>query len=96
MPHHINQDFCEGDQGGPLVCSMGGPNHVVLVGIITEFVNCGKFLPGLYTNIVPYLSWISRHMEGSIEAAIQETTKKPDLFKDDFFVKWFDNFNHDK
>ena len=96
MPHHINQDFCEGDQGGPLVCSMGGPNHVVLVGIITEFVNCGKFLPGLYTNIVPYLSWISRHMEGGMEAAIQETTKKPDLFKDDFFVKWFDNFNHDK
>ena len=62
--NHENQDYCEGDQGGSLVCSYDNidDDNLMLVGIITEFVNCGKYLPGLYTNVVPYLDWISSQM----------------------------------
>ena len=58
-----NQDYCEGDQGGSLVCSYDSfDDNLMLVGIITEFVNCGKHLPGLYTNVLAYSDWMSSQM----------------------------------
>ena len=105
MPNHMNQDFCKGDQGGPLVCAIGSPRNVVLVGIITEFVNCGKYLPGLYTNIVPYLSWITKEMgHQQSNSDVSPTTSKFDsLFNgdffqnnDDFFQNWLDSYKKGK
>ena len=61
-----NKDYCDGDLGGSLVCSYGSDdNNLVLIGIITELVTCGKYLPGLYTNVVPYLEWIESNLESS-------------------------------
>ena len=58
-----NPDTCTGDEGGPLICSeTNSPDNVVLVGIISEYKTCGRYLPGLYTNVVSYLDWIHNNL----------------------------------
>ncbi|XP_060107186.1 tissue-type plasminogen activator [Heteronotia binoei] len=55
-------DACKGDSGGPLVCLKDG--HMNLVGIISWGDGCGKKdTPGVYTNVVRYLSWIQEKMK---------------------------------
>ena len=58
-------DYCDEDEGGPLVCKLAeAPEDTyMLFGVISEFNTCAKsFLPGLYTYVVPYLSWIRNNM----------------------------------
>ncbi|XP_062994939.1 tissue-type plasminogen activator [Elgaria multicarinata webbii] len=54
-------DACKGDSGGPLVCLNEG--RMNLMGIISWGVKCGlKGVPGVYTNVIRYLSWIRENM----------------------------------
>ncbi|XP_062992195.1 complement factor I [Elgaria multicarinata webbii] len=54
-------DSCKGDSGGPMVCF--DSNDVgYLWGIVSWGENCGeKGRPGVYTKVVHYFDWISRH-----------------------------------
>ncbi|GAB6023628.1 hypothetical protein CHUAL_008395 [Chamberlinius hualienensis] len=51
------KDSCQGDSGGPLMWKDG--NFYKLVGVVSAGIGCGRpLLPGLYTRVFPYLSWI--------------------------------------
>uniref|UniRef100_A0A8D0HAS4 Plasminogen activator n=1 Tax=Sphenodon punctatus TaxID=8508 RepID=A0A8D0HAS4_SPHPU len=54
-------DACKGDSGGPLVCTKDDRMH--LIGIISWGIGCGQDLPGVYTNVSRYLSWIQDNMK---------------------------------
>lgn len=54
-------DACQGDSGSPLVCKRNSKWE--LVGIVSWGVGCGEVqLPGVYTNILQYKSWILNTM----------------------------------
>ncbi|XP_004633125.1 tissue-type plasminogen activator [Octodon degus] len=54
-------DACQGDSGGPLVCMKD--QRMTLVGIISWGIGCGqKDVPGVYTKVANYLSWIEDNM----------------------------------
>uniref|UniRef100_A0AC34QK16 Neurotrypsin n=1 Tax=Panagrolaimus sp. JU765 TaxID=591449 RepID=A0AC34QK16_9BILA len=51
-------DSCQGDSGGPFACEY--KNHFYLAGIISWGDSCAQAgQPGIYTMVVPYLSWIN-------------------------------------
>ncbi|XP_053111528.1 complement factor I [Hemicordylus capensis] len=59
-------DSCKGDSGGPLVC-FDSNNVAYLWGIVSWGENCGeKGHPGVYTKVVNYFEWISRHTGKSL------------------------------
>ena len=75
--HKLNPDTCAGDDGGPLICSeTNSPDNVVLVGIISEYKTCGRYLPGLYTNVVPYLDWIHKNLVSFILTKTRKSFKR--------------------
>ncbi|KFB36761.1 AGAP000572-PA-like protein [Anopheles sinensis] len=49
-------DTCVGDSGGPLELVVDGRHY--LVGIISAGYACGTTIPGIYTDIAPYIDWI--------------------------------------
>lgn len=55
-----NKDSCEGDSGGPLI--VREDEHFQLIGLVSSGVGCARpLLPGLYTRVSPFVSWIGRH-----------------------------------
>ena len=56
---HGGPDACEGDSGGPLVCRDPTNNRFVAYGIVSngDPNGCGR-LPGLYTKISGFVSWL--------------------------------------
>ncbi|PTL76207.1 serine protease [Vitiosangium sp. GDMCC 1.1324] len=53
------KDSCQGDSGGPFVFKNG--NNYVLQGIVSFGVGCARpGLPGVYTRVSSYISWINQ------------------------------------
>ncbi|TKC41741.1 hypothetical protein EI555_014369 [Monodon monoceros] len=57
-------DACQGDSGGPLVCTTEAGKKWYQVGIISWGKSCGqKNIPGIYTLLENYHSWIKKVTE---------------------------------
>ncbi|XP_066896107.1 serine protease 55 isoform X1 [Kogia breviceps] len=57
-------DACQGDSGGPLVCTTESGKKWYQVGIISWGKSCGqKNIPGIYTLLENYRSWIKKVTE---------------------------------
>nr|XP_040148832.1 serine protease 48 [Ictidomys tridecemlineatus] len=52
-----NKDTCVGDSGGPLSCNIDGV--WIQIGVVSWGMQCGKLLPGVYTNVSYHRTWIS-------------------------------------
>ncbi|XP_046144414.1 transmembrane protease serine 4-like [Osmia bicornis bicornis] len=57
------RDACWADSGGPLMIEGLSGNKMMVVGIVSSGVGCGRpRLPGLYTRVSEYIPWISQHV----------------------------------
>jgi len=61
----FKKDSCEGDSGGPMTVSEDKTMKYFQVGIVSYGPSiCGtKGLPGIYTRVSEYLSWILDNIE---------------------------------
>ena len=59
------QDSCSGDSGGPLVWREYSDDPWYQIGVVSfGAVKCGsKDIPGVYTRVEAYLSWIESNLE---------------------------------
>ncbi|XP_022239027.1 serine protease 42-like [Limulus polyphemus] len=55
------KDACLGDSGGPLF--MKENNKFIVIGVVSAGIGCAReFLPGLYTEVASYRSWILQYI----------------------------------
>ncbi|ODM92938.1 Transmembrane protease serine 11D [Orchesella cincta] len=68
-PKHIcaygkaERDACRGDNGGPLMALMTRQRIFFQIGIVSYGPRCGYGVPGVYTRVSEYLSWILDTMD---------------------------------
>ncbi|KAF5271074.1 hypothetical protein FQR65_LT00493 [Abscondita terminalis] len=52
-------DSCWADSGGPLMVVSDAGDQVMVVGVVSTGIGCARpFLPGLYTRVSEYITWI--------------------------------------
>ncbi|XP_016922548.1 clotting factor G beta subunit-like [Apis cerana] len=57
------RDSCWGDSGGPLMITSHLNGNVMVVGIVSSGIGCARpRLPGVYTRVSEYISWITQHI----------------------------------
>ncbi|CAG9811320.1 unnamed protein product [Chironomus riparius] len=55
----LGKDACTGDGGAPLVCQVA--NQWFVFGLVAWGIGCGSSnVPGVYVNVVNYMSWIQQ------------------------------------
>lgn len=54
----VGSDACQGDSGGPIFIHDKSTGVSTIVGIVSFGINCGTALPGVYTRIASFVSWI--------------------------------------
>ncbi|XP_060531758.1 phenoloxidase-activating factor 2-like [Cylas formicarius] len=58
------KDACKGDGGSPLMCPSSSGNSMFQVGIVSWGIGCGtKNVPGVYTNVAKFHSWIKNELQ---------------------------------
>ncbi|XP_076373137.1 serine protease 42-like [Tachypleus tridentatus] len=61
---HGGKDACQGDSGGPLFVK--DKNKFVVIGVVSAGIGCAQeFLPGLYTEVANYKSWILHYIDNN-------------------------------
>ncbi|KAK4880629.1 hypothetical protein RN001_008775 [Aquatica leii] len=52
-------DSCWADSGGPLMVPSESGDQVIVVGVVSTGIGCARpFLPGLYSRVSDYITWI--------------------------------------
>uniref|UniRef100_I3MXG0 Serine protease 48 n=1 Tax=Ictidomys tridecemlineatus TaxID=43179 RepID=I3MXG0_ICTTR len=59
-----NKDTCVGDSGGPLSCNIDGV--WIQIGVVSWGMQCGKLLPGVYTNLKCWVPTIWTYRTSSL------------------------------
>jgi len=72
------QDACQGDSGGPLIMQDSrGPEHDLLVGIVSWGASCGSSkYPGVYARVSSASNWINDVVCGQLSPSSCDSNKK--------------------
>jgi len=58
------QDTCQGDGGGPLICqSTKEPDRYVQIGIVSWGIGCSNENPAVYSSTEYHVDWIKKHIQ---------------------------------
>ena len=61
------EDGCQGDSGGGLVFKDDKSSQLVVVGVMSAGIGCGREkLPGVYTRVDKFIDWIEDHVSKSL------------------------------